>query len=220
MVLSTSMQNATNIGLIGDVHCEHESLALAIETLRAQQIETIVCTGDVPTGPGDINACCDLLRRNKIPTVRGNHDRWLLDLTLIGLPFATPPSMVTKSSWRFLESLPTTIDLPTPLGLAQLCHGLGQEDMLSILPEQSDHELDDHPILHDFVSSARYRWIINGHSHHRMVRRHKSLTIINAGTLRRDHDPCFAAIDFERAQVFFWNILNQQNAVPSDSVAW
>src|SRR5437762_79189 len=111
------MQVSTKFGLIGDVHCEHESLALAITTLRAENVETIICTGDLPTGPGNINICCDLLRKNRIPTVRGNHDRWLLALEPLSLPMATPPSTVRKSSWRFLESLPVTLDLPTPTGL-------------------------------------------------------------------------------------------------------
>lgn len=214
------MDPQKTIGVIGDVHCEDVSLSLAIETFRVQKIETIVCTGDVPTGLGDINTCCRLLHTNKIPTVRGNHDRWLLDFRLVNLPHATPPGIVSKSSWRFLESLPVTIDLQTPGGLGLLCHGLGSEDMISIPPEQSDSELDDHPILHDIVSSGRYELIINGHSHHRMVRRYGELLIVNAGTLRRDHNPCFAAIDFAQKQVTYWDILNQTSAVQSEVVNW
>ena len=77
---------------------------------------------------------------------------------------------------------------------------------------------DVHSILSDIVALNRYRFIINGHSHHRMVRRFADLTIINAGTLRRDHSPCFAAIDFERHYVMFWDIVDQKSAVPTDAV--
>lgn len=207
----------SRLGLIGDVHCEHESLAIAIETLQACHCETIVCTGDIPTGPGNVNACCELLKRNRIPTIRGNHDRWLIDLFPNTSPFATPPSALTKASWRFLESLPETIDLPTPAGLALLCHGLGREDMLSIRPEQTD--LDEHPVLNAILNSRQYRWIFNGHSHHRMVRRYGSVVIVNAGTLRRDHNPCFAAVDFDQEQVLFWDIPNQTTVVPAATVS-
>lgn len=203
------MSAPTKIGVIGDVHCEHQSLVLAIETLKSVGVESIICTGDLPTGPGQINACCDLLRRNRIATIRGNHDRWLLDLMVTSLPFATPANSLTKSSWRFLESLPVTLDVQTSDGLALLCHGIGSEDMLSIFPEQPDSDLDEHPILLEIANSGRYRWIINGHSHRRMVRHFHSLTIINAGTLRRDHAPCFAAINFERGSVTFWEILHE-----------
>lgn len=207
------------MGLIGDVHCEHQSLELAIQTLLDLGVETIVCTGDLPTGPGDINACCDQLRRHKIPTVRGNHDRWLLDLTVTHSPFATPPSAVSMRSWRYLNALPVTIELPTPGGLAQLCHGLDREDMLAILPDQSDLELDDHPFLQALVQSRRFRWIIGGHSHRRMARRYGPLTMINAGTLRRDHNPCFGAIDFETHEVRFWDIVDQSKAVPAGTIS-
>lgn len=213
------MSAPSRIGLIGDVHCEDQSLALAIDTLCNAGFETIVCTGDLATGPGRINNCCDLLRRNKIATVRGNHDRWLLNHMVNVSPFATTPGSLTKSSWRFLESLPVTVDMPTSEGLGLLCHGIAAEDMLSILPEQPDSDLDDHPILYSIVESQRYRWIINGHSHRRMVRPYQSLTIINAGTLRRDHNPCFAAIDLEQRAVTFWDIRDQGVAVRSNEIA-
>jgi predicted phosphodiesterase len=212
----TTMSIHHKLGVVGDVHCEDAFLALAIKTLNDEHVETIVCTGDLPTGPGDINACCNRLRKNRIATVRGNHDRWLLNLELISLRNATSPSQVTQSSWQFLESLPVVIDLATPLGLAQLCHGIGTEDMHSIFPRQTDQELADHIDLAPIVASGRYALMINGHSHHRMVRQFESLTIINAGTLRRDHNPCFAVIDFEQSQVRYWDILDQQTAVPAD----
>ena len=208
-----------SIGLIGDVHCEHQSLAVVIDELNRRSLETIICTGDVPTGPGDINACCDLLHAHQIRTIRGNHDRWLMSLPVMTLPLATPPGVVKKKSWRFLESLPVTIEIPTLSGLALLCHGLGQNDMQSIMPESSDRDLDENQYLQDLVDSARYRWIINGHSHHRMVRNYQSLTIINAGTLRRDHDPCFAAIDFERAVVTYWDLVDQTTISMSAELA-
>lgn len=214
------MEPLRRIGLIGDVHCEDRSLELAIDTLRSQAISTILCTGDLPTGQGDINVCSDLLRKNNVLTIRGNHDRWLLDRYNIMLPFATLPEVVSKVTWRFLESLPATIELPTLVGLAQLCHGLDVHDMHSISPDQSDTNLIDDPILSDLENSARYRVIINGHSHRRMVRAFGSMIIINGGTLRSDHEPCFAEIDFELELVSFWLILNGRFAKRSTTLGF
>ena len=201
------------LGVIGDVHCENSFLRLAIETLQAEHVHTLICTGDIPTGPGDVNACCRLLRSHHIATVRGNHERWLLSSEMLGLPFATNRNELTKSSWNFLRSLPETQEIETLLGRALLCHGIGRDDMASILPEQSELEVDDDPVLAPIVESGNYRFLINGHSHHRMVRRCGSITIINAGTLRRDHGPCFGMIDFEAERVHFWDIIDQQTAV-------
>jgi predicted phosphodiesterase len=206
------------LGLIGDVHCEQGALELAITTLRAAGYASIVCTGDIPNGPGDINACCRLLQANRIPTVRGNHERWYLSGTVSGLKFATPQSATTRTSRRFLERLPSTIDLPTISGRALLCHGLGREDMHSIEPDQQDSELDDHPLLQELIELQQFQWILSGHSHRRMVRRYRSLALINAGTLRRDHDPCFAGINFQSRQIQYWNIRDQTAAIPGDHI--
>jgi predicted phosphodiesterase len=52
---------------------------------------------------------------------------------------------------------------------------------------------------HDLQNLLRggYRWILNGHSHRRMVRHFGRATVINAGTLLRSHEPCFLELDFE-----------------------
>ena len=43
--------------------------------------------------------------------------------------------------------------------------------------------------------------VINGHSHRQMVRAFPGVSLINAGTLRADHEPCFLHVDFVRANV-------------------
>ena len=39
------------MGIVGDVHTESTLLALALAHLKAQEVDIIVCTGDVPDGP-------------------------------------------------------------------------------------------------------------------------------------------------------------------------
>ena len=46
-----------------------------------------------------------------------------------------------------------------------------------------------------------------GHTHVPMVRRFDNLTVVNAGTLKRTHSPCFATIDFEQGVVQFFDIV-------------
>src|SRR5678810_334167 len=65
-------------GLIGDVHAEDELLELALDYFEKQNVEHVLCTGDVADGAGSVVRCCTLLRQYSVQTVRGNHDRWLL----------------------------------------------------------------------------------------------------------------------------------------------
>ena len=67
------------IGIIGDVHSEHILLAAALEHLQQENVDTILCTGDLTDGPGDLDACTKLLSHHDVLTVRGNHDRWVLE---------------------------------------------------------------------------------------------------------------------------------------------
>ena len=45
------------------------------------------------------------------------------------------------------------------------------------------------------VRDGRYRWMICGHTHERMVRTIGGITVINAGTLVRDQNPCCVVAD-------------------------
>ena len=52
----------------------------------------------------------------------------------------------------------------------------------------------------------RYRYVISGHTHRPMVRTISGLTIINAGTLLRDHHPCCAVVDFLDGRITFYDV--------------
>ena len=66
------------IGIIGDVHAEDHHLELAITTLSTAGAEALLCTGDITDGSGDLDRCVELLVKHDVITVRGNHDRWVL----------------------------------------------------------------------------------------------------------------------------------------------
>lgn len=202
-------KEASRIGLIGDVHTEHARLRTAVAHLRAQEVDLIVCTGDVPDGastPADVDRCCALLRDEGVLTVCGNHDRWLQDGEMRDLAGATPLEELTAKTHDYLASLPTTIELATPMGLVLLCHGLGENDMAQVQAHERGKELDDNEALQLLLKSARYRAVLNGHTHKAGVIELEGVSLINAGTLRRDRTPCCSVADFEHGEVVFFDI--------------
>ena len=76
-------------GILGDIHAEHEMLAVALEYLSRQNLDAVLSVGDVVDGPGDVNACCRLLVESQAAIVRGNHERWFLEGKMRDLPEAT-----------------------------------------------------------------------------------------------------------------------------------
>jgi len=64
-----------------------------------------------------------------------------------------------------------------------LCHGLGGDDMNGVYPGDFGYGLEVNDVLQGLIREGRYRFVVNGHTHLRMVRSFGGLTIINAGSL-------------------------------------
>ena len=67
--------------VIADIHGNALALAAVLADIAAQGIPQIVNLGDVFSGPMDPAGVWDLLKDRDIPCVRGNHDRYLVDMT-------------------------------------------------------------------------------------------------------------------------------------------
>jgi predicted phosphodiesterase len=192
------------IGLIGDIHAEDASLALALSTLNDAGVDRVMAVGDIVDGRGDVDRCCELLMKANAAVVRGNHERWLLAGTMRELPDAT--MKVGGATRAFLEALPATLRFEAPRGEILLCHGLGDDDMVSFDETESGYGLFHDPTLAPLLEDERPRWILNGHTHRRAVHAAHNLAVVNAGTLYRFHDPCFALVDLALDEVTYFDL--------------
>jgi predicted phosphodiesterase len=111
------------IGVIGDVHAEDELLQLCINFLKEKNVEQVFCVGDIVDGQGDIEKCCNILIEERVISVLGNHDRWLLQNEMRTLREANFLSELSEHSKTFLKQLPSTIEFFTSDSLGLLCHG-------------------------------------------------------------------------------------------------
>ncbi|MCK4790652.1 MAG: metallophosphoesterase family protein [Desulfobacteraceae bacterium] len=208
----------THIGAIGDIHTEDVNLDLALSFLSEQKLDLIVSVGDIVTGPGDVDRCCDLLQSHSVITVAGNHDRWFLSEVMPTLPNYTDPATVSSQSKYFLNTLPQTHELNSPQGTVLICHGLGTNDMADLKPDDYGYAIEANLELQELIRSKHYRFVVNGHTHCRMVRHFGDLTVINVGTLQRYVDSGFAVIDFESGHVRFFDIEFDGTIVKADSI--
>lgn len=191
------------LGLIGDVHQEDLTLARALCRLEDEGVDLIVCVGDIADGYGDLDACCELLDSHGVLTVKGNHDRWFLSQTMRELPQAAPLAAANELSRDWLAALPATLSVPTPAGVALVCHGTGANDMIGVKPEDEGYALDSNVELQRLLQDDGHAILIAGHTHRPMVRRLGSLTLVNAGTLHRDYEPCVGVLDGETLEARF-----------------
>jgi putative phosphoesterase len=197
------------LGVIGDIHTQAERVTWAIDLLRAQHVEFIVATGDIADGPHDASAvarACRQLRQADVACVLGNHDRWLLDNIQRNFAEATFRDEVDPNTLAYLASLPATIEIETPRGLLLLGHGLGSEDMVSLNPHDHGPALSKNKMLQKLLKEARYRFVLSGHTHRRMVRAIEGVTFINAGSITAQTEPCCSVIDFSNDRIEFFDL--------------
>ncbi|MGH7550846.1 MAG: metallophosphoesterase family protein [Gemmatimonadota bacterium] len=70
------------IGIVADVHANLEALEPVLVWLDGQDIEEIVCLGDVVGYGGDPERCIEIVRARCSITVRGNHDHAVFEPAL------------------------------------------------------------------------------------------------------------------------------------------
>ena len=194
------------IGLIGDIHGEDTYLAVVLSFLQGEKVSSICTSGDIVDGRGDVSECCRLLRENDVLAVAGNHDRWFLAGQMTNLFGEQITHGLTEDDEVFLQGLPKTREIETVAGLALLCHGIGEDDMSRFRPFDEGYALEANDQLQELSRSRRYKYLLCGHTHHRMVRRYGRPLFINCGTLKFDQEPGFAIIDFVGKEVQFFDV--------------
>lgn len=173
------------IALISDLHGNYVALETVLADLAAQNVDQIVCLGDVAaTGPQP-HATVERLRALRCPVVMGNTDEWLLDP-----PAASdePDMIETIDHWcaaqltaadrAFLGSFQPTIEIALAPNTTLLCvHGSPRSNIERIEATTSDEQLA--AILAEETAHV----IASGHTHVQMLRRYHDRLLINPGSV-------------------------------------
>jgi len=204
------------LGVIGDVHCESETLERVLDALETMNVEAVLCVGDLVDGPGDADVTLGMLEARGVQCVAGNHERWFLAGEQRSLENATP--LVSEASRRFIEALPVARRYVTPNGNALLCHGVGEDDEAWLLPDTRGYALQDIPALRDLMFDDDIQFMIGGHTHERMVRVFPGLTVVNAGTIHRKDEQSFSVLDFVAMRVSAYSAAEGKAAEPIEEL--
>ncbi len=62
-------------GIIADIHSNLEALDAVKEVLLKENIDKLLCLGDIVGYNADPVACVDFIRENRVISIKGNHDR-------------------------------------------------------------------------------------------------------------------------------------------------
>lgn len=201
------------LGLLGDVHAEDVTLSAVLAAFDRAGVDDVLSVGDIVDGPGDVERTCALLRAREVVAVRGNHDRWIVTDALRSLPHAHRFEALSPESRAWLADLPATRRIDTPRGGLLLCHGVDEDDMQRLLPDDEGYALASNDALQRLIVRADIRYMVGGHTHRRMIRRFGKLTVLNAGTLYRKDDPGAMIVDFGVGAVHLFDVTSEGEVI-------
>ena len=180
------------LALLGDVHGNDLALAAVLGTAREEGVEALLVTGDMVGYYFAPHRALDLLEGWKLWMVRGNHEDMLRDAVADPTRLAEYESRYGSGLRCALETLSQErihylADLPHPLEIQLearrilLCHGA---------PWNNDHYIypDAGADLLLKCAQGGHDLVVLGHTHHAMIRRAGSTTIVNPGSVGQPRD--------------------------------
>ena len=160
------------LAIISDIHGNLPALEAVLADVKNRGVDATVNLGDCVTSPLWPRETFDVLQSLALPTVRGNHDRWIEELSDADLSAAGrfARNALNAEQRRDLHRLPPRINLADGI-LA--CHGTPDDDSTCLLEEL----LDDGrfvPARRDVLEArienrADARVVLCGHSHRQAV---------------------------------------------------
>ncbi len=154
------------LAFVSDLHGNIDALEAVVADLAEVAPDLVVNLGDCLSGPLAAAATCDRLIDLGWPTIRGNHDRQLLDRPIerMGLSDAATRPTLAEHHLAWLAALPKTCR-PAPGVLA--FHATPTDDLTYIAEEVTEHgvRLRSRAAMAALLGETEAALLVGGHSH-------------------------------------------------------
>lgn len=171
--------------VMSDIHGNLLALEAVLADIKTRGVDSIVNCGDLCTSPLWPRETYDLLEPMHLPTVRGNHDRWIAELPVEKMS----PSLVythvqlTAEQRAALGALPLTHRLTDGV---LMCHGTPADDYTFLLEDRDDGRLicSRSADVAARLAGQTADLVLCGHSHHaHMVWAPPGTLVLNPGSV-------------------------------------
>lgn len=173
------------IAVISDVHGNRWALEAVLDDVDRRAPDGLLDLGDSVYGPLDPGACATMLMERRIPSVRGNEDRVILEPPAASdsATLVYTRSRLSSEQRRWLESLPAVANVSSELFC---CHGSPERDDEYLLEDVSRRGVALRSVeeLAPRLAAVHRPIILCGHSHFpRTVGLPDGRLIVNPGSV-------------------------------------
>lgn len=171
------------IGLISDIHGNLIALESVLSELRQEQIDRMICLGDVAALGPQPHEVIGRLRELSCPVVMGNTDDWYLQplpqgddelREIVGWGL----QQLTDSDVAYLRSFQPVIEMTLDTDKTLLCyHGSPRSysDVISSTTPAAE--------VRSMFAGQQALIMVGGHTHVQMLRRYEQAFLINPGSI-------------------------------------
>lgn len=175
------------IGLLSDVHGNANALAAVLDSARGQDVQRLICAGDLVGYYYEPHKCLDLLAEWDVECVRGNHEdmlfRLMQDPTLdkdirkkYGSALAMSASLLTPGQLDYLSNLPARKVITVQGKTFLLCHGAPWDTDCYIYPDAGEE-------VFYRCAEGGHDYVVLGHTHYQLSVKCGDTLIVNPGSI-------------------------------------
>lgn len=186
------------IAIISDVHGNVYGLKRVFDEIQA--VDKIICAGDFTGYYPFINEVIEMVKKNKIISVKGNHDKYLLESEAledksdtIRQSVAFARKIIKKENLEFLKDLPDELNLEIDGKKVLVFHG-------SPWNKFEERIYSDYPHFEKF-ETIKADVLILGHTHRPIIKKIRKLTLVNPGS-------CGQPRDYNLLSYILWDVAN------------
>ena len=186
----------TRIGLISDVHSTPGPLAEALELFSNEQVDDIICCGDIAGYYDSLEPTIELLARSNCKAIVGNHDQGYLEKT---------PQDSESSIRTYLQTLPQTLDLEIEGKRIFVVHAnppAEQHGGIKLLDQQGETRQDRIDEWSMALSGFAHDVLIVGHTHQVYAERLGEVFVVNPGSSVFNHSCMILSLPDLSVQTF------------------
>ncbi|MBT5400563.1 metallophosphoesterase family protein [bacterium] len=189
------------IALISDIHANSFYLKSVIDSIKNQQIDRVICLGDLVGYYENPNEVINLCIKNNIECILGNHDQYLLGTLKYkeekeGIyKIKEHRKVLSSSNMNFINGLPHEITIHFDGKIIYCTHATPHNT--------TEYLYNPNKIEYEHIQG--YDYYCSGHTHIPYIQYKQGTCIVNPGSVGQPRDytilPSYAVIDLNKDEV-------------------